>query len=585
MLGSSMSESTTEVSAKKVLREAPSVATPTLPYETKERKNQGDGERRRFRRYSSRSSSRSSSPGRDSDEGSTWGKFQELFVHLPLAQRGLMLAKTRDAARTSFATADSFTIGSRSISFNQLQDERPNLHKQRTLLREIEIFYRREEIGDVFRREIKRSSPSGLKQPHLNKLIGEYLGEEDVFYNPKRREEAFLPFLIKDEEKQTELYVYPWLSRNVPDFIFAGFECFVTAICMFGAGFRGECQNGTSFALIKHAIPFFKTQRVMRVFLDDGLIENYKKYVFEQLRNLAIYIQTHTSAEQPKELFCHMPYFDYILFLIELFVRGRMDLLALDDAIEMILNERDLYIDQINKICMTYGVSVYIKSPFDAIFKEVENEFEIPINDDPIFARAFLNRLDLPYEEIEEDLLSEEVQVANEKELVQKCLTLLRTTNSGSTQQVVWSDFIESTKKEISNLEDLFKMANATMVAIAARGTRDYKTLVWELLTEKQIQVSYADFARNTKYPAVINFTILDPFIIYTPRNGGNLFYQDRQPAAASQKALMKKWPIISQLATERALSVNEVKDILSTSQKDASESDLSTLASSFSAY
>jgi len=503
----------------------------------------------------------------DEEGGGLWRKFRELFVHMPLAQKGLMVAKVKGMGKTPFATAESLTVGSRILFFDQPKEKWPSYHKQATLLKQIEKFYGREERGEVIEKEVMVHCQTSQNA----RLVREY-AEESVIYNTKRRDEVFLPFLIKNADDWTQFYIYPWLSQNSSAFKFPGFKRFVVAVCMFGAGFRGQCQNNNEFTLIKHFIPFFPEQCIVNVSFEEDLTRNYENYVFSQLKSLSAYVQAHTKDDQPKELFCHMPYYDYILFCIELFSRGRMSFAALDQSIAIILQKRDIYSREIEKICKVHDVTVYIGSPFDSIFEGLESELqESPAEDgDGRFAQAFLQRLGISCKGI--DLKASSIKAAeaeNEKRLVQKCLTALCTNESSNAAQRVWADFIKSNnKKEVTTLEELFKMANAAMVAISTTGMEDYETLVWELLTEKQIQVSYADFSRNAKYPAVVNFTVLDPGIIYTRTNGGNLFYQERH--SQSQKSLMKRWPLISQLAAQQELSVDKVKEMLSTVEKDA---------------
>jgi hypothetical protein len=492
------------------------------------------------------------------DAGGTWKRFQDLLLHVPLAQKGLMVAKVKEMGKTSFATADNFTVGSRTLFFNQSKEKWPSCHKQAALLKQIEAFAEKMMIEA----ELKRSCPELHREISL---IGEYAAEyrvrEEIIYNAKRQDEVFLPLLVRDGDRWTRLYVYPWLSQSNGAFEFTGFKRFVVTVGMFAAGLRGECQNYNSFALIKYGIPFYDKQCVVNVFFEEDLTSNYEDYIFSQLQNLSAYIQTHTEIGQPKELFCHMPYFDYILFLIELFALGRIKLVALDEAIEKILEKRDRYTRQIEETCRERGVTAYISSPFDSIFEGLKSELqELPVENEDInnsHARAFLARLNVPCEEVCPETLSTETKTQNKRKLVQKCLSMLGNANP------VWADFIKNDKKGTATLEDLFKMANAVVVAMSTRGTSDYQTLVWELLTEKQIQVSYADFGRIAKYPAVINFTVLDPSIIYTKTNGGNLFYQDRHGPAKSQKELMRRWPLLSQLAAQQDLSAGKVEEVL----------------------
>ena len=103
-------------------------------------------------------------------------------------------------------------------------------------------------------------------------------------------------------------------------------------------------------------------------------------------------------------------------------------------------------------------------------------------------------------------------------------------------QQQAWADILSSYPEEkikkIKCLEDLFPISNAVWPAVASKGQDDYKVCSLLPISEKQIQVNYANLNRyfnlnknNRSYPAIVNLTYLESIFAYSRNSKGNLFY------------------------------------------------------------
>lgn len=339
-----------------------------------------------------------------------------------------------------------------------------------------------------------------------------------ILFNRRHRDEVFL--------QQEGLYVYPWLSRHDDTFQFTGFDEFVTAGCMFGASLKGNDQEGYSTALIKHDIKFSgPTQKLEEIVFDFEQANPYEEMLFQEFDKYASYMKKLSSRQtgQKPKLRYHLPYLDYILFGVELFIRGRITLHALDELFITIFRKKDQHVKRIQDICEKHEIDVVIESPFINLFGPIEGSrldsstTRLSISDslDALFesrnhqsedseadnespqetemlARTILGRLNLGCEEIDPSKIDQDNQRQNEAKLVRYCLDKLQSNSFNTSHAQAWHDLTEIIGAEnINNLEDLFKLANAVMIAVTTSGKKDFRICPWLPLSEKQIQVSY----------------------------------------------------------------------------------------------
>ncbi len=313
---------------------------------------------------------------------------------------------------------------------------------------------------------------------------------------PEHKEEIFLPLTLSstvgEETENTGLYVYPWLGGKENDnFKFDGFNNFVVAGCMFGAQLRGKDENNFSAALLKHNIVFSgPDQKIKYIDFDAANPNPYEDFLFHEFEKYAHLIST-LSATKPAKLTYHLPYYDYILFGVELFIRGRITLAALDSLFSKFYDGMNEHVSRIRQICDSHQIDVTIKSPYCNLFNAGDNQ--------QLTAREVLERLNIPVAEVDPRIPADQ-QKKNEANLVHACLEILQTNDANPRFAQVWKDFVLLTGKEkITNLEELFKIGNAVMLGVSVDTPKDakapataFKTCSLLPLSEKQIQVSYA---------------------------------------------------------------------------------------------
>lgn len=423
-----------------------------------------------------------------------WDSYHDLEINSDLFKRGIIAVRPYmfNPPKQSITDGTHFTLSSRELLFGN-SENKTGAKKTIKLLNNLEKFY----------------GQQGSFEENQNIVI----------FNKTRREEMFLPILVKDmQEKNFGFYIYPWLSLNSNDFKFSGFKQFVIAGCIFGSSLKGRDQYGGAFELIKHDIKFYAAQKIVDIEFNLKAFSPYEITLFSEFEKLALLIKRLAKRHETVRLYYHLPSYDYILFGVELFLRGRITLSALDLFFKAVFLRKSQHINEINRICKIHEIEVNIESPFENLFGILSNEYEC--------TKFILNKLELCEKEIEPEL-NEKLQNENEKMFVQYCLDRLKTNAQYENHRQTWESFISIGEFEITNLEQLFKMANAVMVALACKDKKDYETCSLLPLSEKQIQVSYADLNKklNNQYPAVFNITTLDPLVSYDNNNNGLLFY------------------------------------------------------------
>lgn len=395
--------------------------------------------------------------------------------------------------------------------------------------------------------------------------------QEACIFNTLRREEVFLPLVFKSK-KQRALghYVFPWLSINNSKAVFSGINQFVTAGCMFGPNLQARDQHGYAHPLIKHDIQFFDKQKIGWITYDPKALNHYEQMVFVELEKLCCMIDLFSKPEAPKELLFHLPYYDYILFGVELFIRGRMTFSALENFFQMVLEKKASYTARVEKICKRHNINVTIKSPFDNLFD--------PSRTDDI--KSLLSQLELSSEEI--DGVDECQQKENEKKLVKECLLKLKTNSFDEKLRGAWEDFLNiyDQEKEINDLEALFKLANTIMVAMISKGHKPNEVCSLLPLSEKQIQVNYQTYCKKfsqvakgtTLYPSVVNLTTLDSLITYSPTSKGLPFYFDLLQEASTLAKVMQSRKLLTHAAQNTAFFAKSYSSSSSSNIKEPLE-------------
>jgi len=358
-----------------------------------------------------------------------------------------------------------------------------------------------------------------------------------ILFNKRHRDEILLPITFEAKEQNLGLYFYPWLSKKDRTFIPTGFTQYITAGCLFGSSLKGMDQHGANLELVKHDIKFFPDQKITIINYDPDASNPYEQMSFSEFEKLCHLINIFARPGQPKNLLFHLPYYDYVLFGVELFVRGRIEVDALDSFFKIIFAKREEYLRKINAICKEHDIEVHIESPFDNLFGPP------PVKPEEITS-FILKTLNLSLEEVSPNI---ELKLQQEKErnLVQYCLKLLQANDFNLEHQQVWKDFIQLDGAEnITNLEQLFKIANASILGVGTKRGHDYEACSLLPLSEKQIQVSYSNnYSKKLqkKYPAVVNITTFEPLLTYSPTTQGLVFYFEHCQEALGELISNKK--------------------------------------------
>ncbi len=313
-----------------------------------------------------------------------------------------------------------------------------------------------------------------------------------AIFNPKRRDEIFLPFILGDDENSIGMYIFPWLSNRSRPFEFNGFEEFVTAGCL--PSFIGVNEENGKYALIKHVIEFHGKITSIELDSEEYEFNPYEEAHLCEFEKIACFVNQFSAKNKPKLIRYHLPYYDYMLFGIELFIHGKMSFQALDDLCESIVQKKNKRADKIQSICSMYDITPIIESPFENLFGELSIQGNIADNILKTLGYSRSDELDIHLTDAKEK--AKEM----EERLVPVCLYKLQNNTFNESQRQVWQELMvvnSSNGTEITNLEELFKLGNAVVVGEAARGKMDNTVCSLYPLSEKQIAISYADYSKR----------------------------------------------------------------------------------------
>jgi len=369
---------------------------------------------------------------------------------------------------------------------------------------------------------------------------------EKIIVNLNRREEIFFPVILHDASQELGFYVYPWIYENIKDFKFSGFTRFVTAGCMFGTGIKAVDYREWSCNFIKHNLPFGSDQKICDILLENS-VNCYEQTLFHEMDKLLLFVDKLSEDDSKKQIYYHLPFYDYMLFGVELFNNNRIKLSALNKFFEAVMNKREEHINNIRDKCIKHGISCVISSPFENLFEYGELE-AIKKNkknsNDFSLARYILSSLGMCKESCSKQGEWEYIKYTDDQ-LINIILDQLNNNNFNLDHQEVWRDFVQANLQnaeadKVRNIDDLFKAANAIMVAIACKGQQDYKVCALHTLSEKPISVNYGRFrhllekARETeeehkykyqRYAASFNMTVMEPALGYSNKFSNGLLF------------------------------------------------------------
>jgi hypothetical protein len=399
------------------------------------------------------------------------------------------------------------------------------------------------------------SAQLAVIRENLSTLFASIVGDKGIsVFNQNRRDEVFRPLIFNNEnsDDQFGLYVLPWLSNNDKSFEFSGFTNYVMAGCLFGSGISGVDQHVGRHSLVKHDPQFFPGQKIIKITCDTATQSPYEAMLKVELEKCAVLMKQFSERGSPTTLNYHLPYYDYMLFGVDLFIIGRINLKALNSLFKNILTKKNQVADEVRAIFNKHGINAIIESPFDNLFGTIDRSIT-DSNDQSSFPLAthILNTLGIPSTEVDpptvmpehEDLAIKTERLNKQKDLVQKCINLLITNTHNLKHRDTWQDFVAASPS-LNNLEDMLKIANACMVGVAIRDKNDGKVCTTYPLSERQIPVSFAQYQKHLskgRYPTCVNLTVMDPLVTYSDLNDGMVFYFDYHASDLGKLLVNKK--------------------------------------------
>ncbi len=313
--------------------------------------------------------------------GSNWRPYgEDLVIHAELFTKGIVVVKPLSAEHillpkqqteiATYVTGDSFFIEDRQFKFReQLPELTSDTEPKKPQLDFADrLAYKLLQKLVVFKEDKTKRfpSPTGV-----------------AIYNPKPecKEEIFLPLTITTDEKnnnnelQLGFYVCPRLSTNsdeektIENLKFGGIKQFVTAGCMFGSEMRARNQHGKSPSIIKRHNHFFEHERLETISYDTTPEANpYEVALFDEFERLTWMIKRFAVGQENIPLLHHLPYYDYVLYGVQLFIQGRMSFNALSTFFKHIFLKKAEQTKKITEICEQKGIKVTVASPFDPLF-------------------------------------------------------------------------------------------------------------------------------------------------------------------------------------------------------------------------
>jgi hypothetical protein len=171
------------------------------------------------------------------------------------------------------------------------------------------------------------------------------------------------------QDNLSQLHVFPWkagASKEPDDSLVplqpVKFKEFVLANCLFGANLRGIDDNGRKYPLIDHDL---KVQDVITdIELGDGL-HPYETMVFACFEKLAPLMKS--ISDENFTVRYHLPVIDYMLYGLHSYISGIMSLSAFEKYVETVAERGNQHKKILKNIAIKNGLTLTIESPFDGL--------------------------------------------------------------------------------------------------------------------------------------------------------------------------------------------------------------------------
>ncbi len=384
---------------------------------------------------------------------------------------------------------------------------------------------------------------------------------QDVFLllNRLRRDEIFIRTQFNFDQKQASIYLNLTLSKSDQGETdtFSDIQNFVTCSCLFGAELVAEYSGKKRVMLIDHhrqwsgAIKDIAFELLGKEANEDDLTL-YEQFTLKEHEKYSLMMSSvlATKKSKPANVFFHLPYLDYILYLFNLYLRKIIENAAFNKAVSLIMKKRKAYSKKIQAIYA--GFELKIGSPFDELFCFSKSVEDLTGDD---FVEFF-----------QEKFSNASLFEISESVFVSKCLELLTNKKHNSKNYEIWQEFraharqnAEKKQQGPDTLEVLLHMANAIFVLTvsgrkvpslnnnADKATpKKYDTICIQPRSEGQIPAACLDFLSKDQYRNDYNGLIVgcvcDTIFVKNPENSqqsSNIYYYNG-PGARTLHGLIK---------------------------------------------
>lgn len=326
--------------------------------------------------------------------------------------------------------------------------------------------------GEEYGKELKAKRIRGLKKSEekgrvILKNIG--LAAETLLVNP-RYEECYFKL-------DSSYFSVTYTGQKIPKI--DRFNFFVTNGCLFGTYIQGIQADGKKTPLIDHQL---KISSPIQDIIVEEKFHPYENNNFDTLiKHISLMKKIGTDD---LSIIYHLPVIDYILSSILRFIRGEMNLSALNKFIVQVKIRGNRHKQKLQEIAKSQQVSISVVSPFDNLWDAKQQ-----INIDSLLSLLMI-------ESDWKDGQIDDASRATEKQFVERLLFLLTKNEYNPEFKKIWNELFsrDIAFQAIHSLKDLLSMGNASIIAYATRipdsGTQN-KTCAWLPADEYPVVAHY----------------------------------------------------------------------------------------------
>lgn len=504
-----------------------------------------------------------------------WTKIDDVYVNMTAAERGLVVIQVQNPEDDPSFVTDVKKDGEDTIEVKT--------SSERTLVvtssGEFNLSFQYERM-QALAEKIFNLSPD-LKFTDSNKvhgmfrvrslfsLIKAYSGSGDVILQNKgRREEFCIPVL--------GVYMYLWSNQKNLKAL-GNVSRVVTATCMIGSSFEGFYSDNTRGPLIIHNMKILPEKKIRKVSYNKDAANAYNAAVFENLKlQTALFKKLSSATGSSPSKQSHLPDYDYIFFLIGVYLQDGIDFTELCKAILIVFKQSEIYRAKDTDISGQGGIPVAIESPLDNVFGKMRECKQLAQVEDELkkigiiagkklsigeFLKSCIDKLIASSSPNQQHKHAWEIILERYKWKIsldlynennkQKKLDLKDVVNSSEHNlpdelRALVSKF--SLRENLKTPDDLLALANL-VIPVCAALLADNQIVVFILpFSEKQMQVQFSRYFKGT-FDNVVFITTPEPVICSYPLNtNSSLFYAPVSPCHHRLSWLIKKDDILSQV-------------------------------------